>query len=114
MALAVGDKRDMAAMQDLLANFDAELATEYAARTGGQAAQMTAWMDAETWFLADEAKEHGFVDEVVSNTRNEAMAGVWNLSCYRNAPAIEPLPTPDWKAVHAHNQRRMQLFAPIA
>lgn len=87
--LAFGDRHEMLDMHNLLATFDAELAAEYAAKTGGKVDAMVQMMDAETWFTADQAKEQGFVDEVIGNTQNASMKATWNLSAYANAPAIE-------------------------
>lgn len=113
--LAIGNRHDMMDMHKLLASFDAELAAEYAKHTGGKADQMAAWMDAETWFNADDAKAHGFVGEVLENTKNAAGAGpmnAWNLSAYQNAP---PPDEPEEGAINAqaireHNARRLQLL----
>lgn len=38
----------------------------YVKRTGQDEEQIKAWMDAETWFTAEEAVEYGFADEVLS------------------------------------------------
>lgn len=92
MTIALGDKQDMTDAYNLLSSFDSELAGEYAAKTGLETAQITQWMDAETWFTAEQALEHGFVDQINSNTQNTAMAQQWNLSAYANAPKQEALP----------------------
>ncbi len=88
--IAFGDRHDVKATFDLLASFDAELAGEYAAKTGATASQATTWMDAETWFTAEQAVENKFADRVLSNTQNAAMRAAWNLSAYKQAPAIDP------------------------
>lgn len=41
----------------------------YAKKTGNTEEECAKWMDATTWWLASDAKEHGFVDEVTE--RNE-------------------------------------------
>jgi ATP-dependent Clp protease, protease subunit len=91
--LAMGDRHDMEAVRNLLAGFDAELANEYAAQTGATAAQAAAWMDAETWFTAEEAVTNGFASKVLANTQNaatqQAMQAAWNLAAYRNAPPLQ-------------------------
>jgi ATP-dependent Clp protease protease subunit len=86
-SICFGEKADMKATFDLLTSFDKELSGEYASHTGQTAAQCATWMDAETWFTADEAKKNGFVHEVTSNTQNAAIKQTWNLSAYANAPA---------------------------
>lgn len=87
-AFAMGGAEDMHAMGDLLSGFDIELAAEYAARTKAEKTQVSAWMKAETWFTADQALEHGFIDKVTDNTQNRAMAQAWNLAAYSNAPDL--------------------------
>lgn len=112
-SICMGDKLAMAAMGGLLEQFDGELAAEYAAKTGATVAQVVAWMNAETWFTADQALEAKFVDRLVENTRNEKLGGMWNLSAYANAPAREADPAPpalDYVAIHAANRQRMRLL----
>lgn len=112
--LAMGDKRVMAEMGSLLSGFDGELAAEYAAKTGVEQSKISAWMDAETWFTAEQALEHGFIDQINSNTQNAAMAQTWNLSAYANAPKQEDPPQPDLNALAAQqiqmNKNRLRLF----
>ncbi len=109
MAMAFGDKRDMMDTYNLLAGFDVELAAEYAAKTKLDAVQMSAWMDAETWFTAEQALEHGFVDQINPNTQNVVMGREWNLSAYAKAPKPEE-DTATITAQHRERQRqRMSL-----
>lgn len=112
--LAMGDKRVMAEMGALLAGFDNELAAEYAAKTGVEQSKIISWMDAETWFTSEQALEHGFIDQINSNTQNSAMAQTWNLSAYANAPKQESPAQPDINALAAQqiqmNKNRLRLF----
>jgi ATP-dependent protease ClpP protease subunit len=120
MGAAFGGKGDLRSVADLLDSFDTELANEYAARTKAEPATMTAFMDAETWFTADEALKNGFVDEVITNTQNKAIRQAWNLSAYANAPEFnepesEPEPeTLDLTALASAqlqaNRNRLRLF----
>lgn len=107
--LEMGDKHAMRATADLLDSFDKELAAEYARKTGQPLSQLSAWMDAETWFTADQAKDSGFVDKVLENTKNATAAQLlnvaWDLSAYANAPAdIEP-EAPDLSALISAQQQ---------
>lgn len=86
--LAFGDRHEFMDIHNLLATFDAELAAEYATKTGAKVEAMAQMMDAETWFTAEQAKEQGFVDEILSNTQNASMRATWNLSAYAHAPEI--------------------------
>lgn len=110
-----GNRHDHQSAFQLLQGFDAELAAEYAAYTGQKAEQTAAWMDAETWFTAEEAMQHGFVKAVLDNTKAEGVSAqlrAWNLAAYNNAPELgdpEP-PAPDYAAIRAQNERRLRLF----
>lgn len=109
MTFALGGKQDMLDAASLLAGFDLELAAEYAAKTKTDVSQITQWMDAETWFTADQALEHGFVDKINANTQNLSMAQEWNLSAYANAPKSDDLPR--ITAEHrARQQQRLSLL----
>lgn len=110
-SFTIGDKAAHRSMADLLDSFDSELAAEYARKTGLDVAGISAWMDAETWFTADQALEHKFVDALVENTKNAGAAAMWNLSAYANAPAPDvQAPAPDGAAIRAANQRRLRLL----
>ena len=83
-SIAWGDKREMSKVGDLLAKIDTQIADGYAQKTGKPSEEIAAMMDAETWFTAQEAKEKGFVDEVISKAA--APANQWDLSAFANAP----------------------------
>lgn len=107
--LALGNRHDMLDTASLLEKVDGNIQRAYAQRSGASAEQVTEWMDAETWFTADEALEAGFVDAVVSG--ESARARAWNLAAYANAPEIsEPEnapPRPDVAALY----RKLETFA---
>lgn len=108
--VAMGNKADLTEVASLLAGTDAALVNDYARRTGKPADQIAAWMDAETWFTADEAKEHGFVDAVVEVVKKRP-ANTWNLSAYQNAPALSEEPKVDDAAVVALRDTLERRFA---
>src|SRR5690606_2370550 len=60
-----GEAADMRKMAGTLDTVRGSLVGTYARRTGRDTAQIEAWMDAETWFNAEEAVEFGFADEIV-------------------------------------------------
>lgn len=95
--VAIGNKTDMAKTGDLLGKIDTGLAADYTRRTGRDQAEIVQWMDAETWFTADEAKEYGFADVVVEVVGTKKAANSWDLSAYNNAPSalISPKNKPD-------------------
>lgn len=110
--LAMGDRTELRSTADLLEKIDGTVAADYARKTGASAEQITAWMDAETWFTAQEALDAKFIDAIDSNTKGEKQAK-WNLSAYANAPAQKE-PEPDLSVLAAAqlqtNRNRMRLF----
>lgn len=60
--MVLGDQNDMRAAADTFAEFDAAMADIYATRTGGDAAEIAALMDAETFMRPEAAIERGFAD----------------------------------------------------
>lgn len=59
----VGNRHDWRAAADTFEQFDAAMAEIYAARSGLDAPEIAALMDAESWIRAAEAVERGFADE---------------------------------------------------
>ena len=62
---AYGTARDMRKEADVLTKMEADLHGIYAGRANQTEEQIASWMDDETWFTAKEAREAGFVDEVL-------------------------------------------------
>lgn len=87
---SMGDKNDLLETAALLEKIDGTIAADYARKTGATPEQVTAWMDAETWFTAQEAADAGFVDSIVPNT--QGTRAQWDLSAYSNAPKPEQIP----------------------
>lgn len=91
--LVWGNKHEMRATADLLDKIDASIAADYARKTGASAEQIVAWMDAETWFTAAEAKAAGFVDQIDGADGSTQAAARWDLAAYANAPKPAAPPT---------------------
>lgn len=110
--VAIGNKTDMRGTADILDKIDAGLVGDYTARTGQTAEQVAAWMDAETWFTAAEAVEHGFADRTVE-VAGKGAANTWDLSAYANAPkaAAAAANEPDTAARFAAMDRRLRLLS---
>ena len=101
--LAWGDKTEMRSIADLLDKIDGTIHSDYARKTGAKAEQITAWMDAETWFTAQEAKDAGFVDSVIEPPKaTDAKAARWNLAAYPNAPKPAENPAQTTADLDAH------------
>jgi ATP-dependent Clp protease protease subunit len=128
--LAYGNKADLTSTADLLDKIDGTIAADYMRKTKASAEQVKAWMDAETWFTAQEAQAAGFIDAIEPNTQAgdatedaaQASAARWNLSAYANAPkpatpAAPAAPLPDINpAIAAQlqtNRNRLRLFEHI-
>lgn len=62
--MAFGEAKDMRDTADLLEKINGSIRDTYVRKTGADADEVEAWMDAETWFTADEARDAGFVDAV--------------------------------------------------
>jgi ATP-dependent Clp protease, protease subunit len=65
------DARKLAEVLDLE---NGTFADTYAKRTGQTRADVLAWMNAETWMNAAQAKERGFTDEIAEETADEGEA----------------------------------------
>lgn len=63
---AMGGAKEMRDYADLLEKINGNIRAEYGRKTGTGEEQLAEWMDAETWFTAAEALEHGFVDRIFS------------------------------------------------
>ena len=70
--IAVGDRNDFDKVSDTLGQFDAAMARLYAHRTGAGEADVSAWMDAETWFTGEAAIEAGFADGLLDEAPVES------------------------------------------
>ncbi|MFB7440246.1 head maturation protease, ClpP-related [Streptomyces mirabilis] len=110
--LCMGDAADMTEMAALLDLQSDNIADAYAARAGGTREEWRARMQAESWYLAQEAVDAGLADEVLpSSTKipapvpetepepdpelDPAMAAHWDLSVFRYAGREQaPAPAP--------------------
>lgn len=71
-AFAAGTAKDMRKMADSLDLTRAQLLSTYVQRTGAAEADVSKWMEDETWMNAKEAKERGFADEITDPIEMEA------------------------------------------
>lgn len=79
-----GNSDDFIQATAFLEKVDTSLIDTYAAETGQKAEDIAAWMQAETWFSAQEAVEYGFADRIAEG--NPKATKTWNLAAYANAP----------------------------
>ena len=117
--MAYGNKEELRTTADLLDKIDGTIIADYARKTGATNEQVVAWMDATTWFTAQEALDAKFIDAIDSNTKQSGTNQArWNLSAYPNAPKVEETPSePDLTALAMQqvqiNRNRMRLITPI-
>ena len=115
--LAYGNSADMRTVADLLGKIDATIAAGCGERAGKAAADVAAWMSAETWFSAQEAIDAGLADRLVAVDANGGASNQWNLTAYANTPKAltEPKPKPAAPAYdRGAMERRLKLYEPIA
>lgn len=95
-ALVIGNAADMRDMALTLDKIGGSLAGIYASRATITTEQAQSWMDAETWFTAEEAKAAGLADAVQGREAAPAQNAVlFDLSGYAHAPkALIERPAP--------------------
>lgn len=81
---AVGNRHDLADVAAMLAKVDASIADDYVAKTGADMETVQGWMDAETWFTAQEALDAKLADRIAEKA--EPAKNTWNLSALANVP----------------------------
>jgi ATP-dependent protease ClpP protease subunit len=81
----IGNAADLREAAALLEQVDQTIVDTYAGRTRQTREQIAAWMAAETWFGAADAKQHGFADQIVENMKVAAM--ITDAAQFRNLPA---------------------------
>lgn len=89
--IAYGEAADLEKTAMRLRDQEAKFRKMYVERTGQTDEAVKQWMDAETWFSAEDAVKYGFCDEVVACEPKEkimACAGAGSLmkSLYRHTP----------------------------
>ena len=108
--MAWGNKSELRSTADLLEKVDAGIVGDYARKTGASTEQVKAWMDAETWFTAEEAKAAGFIDSILPASQSGASNSAgWNLSAYANAPKSQNKPEPGANEIAALAERTARL-----
>lgn len=99
--MAYGDKQDLKKTGDLLDKIDSAIARDYQQRSGAELQQVVDWMNAETWFSADEAVTQKFCTSVVAQGKDgtaDDKKNAWNLTAYQHAPKAlleQPDPAPN-------------------
>lgn len=85
--VAMGDSSELRDQAELLDKIRQNMVGAYVAKSGKSAEQISEWMDAETWFTAEEALEAGFIDEITDALAIAASANRFSrLARFRHAP----------------------------
>lgn len=87
---ARGEAKDLEAAAKRMRNTERECASIYARKSGKSEDEIRAWMDAETWMTAKEAKENGFVDTVLDGEPIVASVSVRDMEAMRRMYAHVP------------------------
>ncbi|MCP4569991.1 MAG: Clp protease ClpP [FCB group bacterium] len=82
-SMVIGNASDMRNEAKVLDNIGGSLIDTYVKKTGLDHKVITDWLADETWFNADEALKHGFVDAVVDDKEIE---NKHNLNDFGNVP----------------------------
>lgn len=107
-AMALGNSQDMLDMAELLEKVDGTIVDTYAKRTGQAVMQIRQWMEAETWFTAEEAVDARFVTRIAQES---AVQAAWNLTVYAHAPTMAPrMFSPALPAMSGQSEERRRRF----
>ncbi len=101
---AMGDAEELRKQAELLDRIRGNMVNAYSAKTGQSHEQIGEWMDAETWFTAEQALQAGFVDEVTDRLELAASATRFDrLAKFRHAPAALLTPTAQQMEIEPEN-----------
>ena len=81
--IAAGTAEELRDQAELLDKIRGQLLSTYQTRTGGDLKEISDMMAAETWMTADEALEHGFIDNITDEVQ---AAASFDLSKFKHAP----------------------------
>lgn len=92
MNLMYGNAKDMEENAKYLRKKEDDFRAMYVKRSGKTDDQVKEWMDAETWFTAQEALDNGFIDEIITGEEAVACVTMETLDAlrgmYKNVPEM--------------------------
>lgn len=117
--MAMGDRNELRALADLMEKVDGGMLEAYMAKTSKPEATIRGWMDAETWFTAEQAVDNGFADRVSTSGKKAQASAEWKLDAFANAPKAQvtpskPAPEQDPVATDDHRARQQQRIRMMA
>ncbi len=86
--VAGGNADAMQKQADLLDTIAEQIVALYARKTGAEPAAIREWMQAETWYTADQALAAGFIDIIDVPLKMAALAVQHDLSRFKNSPIL--------------------------
>lgn len=111
--IAIGTAADIAAEAGVLEKLSDNIASIYAERAGGTAAEWREAMLAETWYTADEAVAAGLADRVETKADASTAKASIDLSLFQHAGRADA-PPPKLPAVSAAAERQVARGLSIA
>lgn len=81
--LCIGNAEDMKKTAEILDKLGDSSIRTYVRKSGQSEKQIRSWLDEETWFSAEEAKDAGFITEIVQSPGVESR---FDLSIYSKVP----------------------------
>ena len=104
-----GNHTDMEHMAEVLRTADRALCTAYTAKTGMTEQEALDMMEHETWLTAEQAKEHGLVDEIIfEDAAEEAMPMVASSGLFQ-LPTMEQMERVRAMMVKSDNNKENRL-----
>lgn len=100
--ISMGNADEFRKTAELLDKVDQSIVSDYHAKSGIDKDELIDLMAAETWFTAEEAKERGFIDEVVDG---ESVANSFDLTVYDHAPQKIAAKAPEMEPKPVFNAR---------
>jgi len=76
---AIGDADELQKSADQLKAIEKKIVDFYAAKTGAKKSDLDKWMKEETWMTAEQAKELGFVTEIITTIKAVAKFKLKNI-----------------------------------
>ena len=105
-SVGIGNAKDLRELADLLDKQSDVIAGIYGDRTGQPASQWREAMQAETWYVGQEAVDAGLADFVQGSEPKdqqaaEKLAATWDLSIFARGPGQPKAAAPDMHGDHA-------------
>jgi len=89
-----GDADDLQKQADLLKEVENKIIAFYAKKTGSDASKLDTWMKEEKWMSAAEAKELGFITEIITDIKAVAKITIQkNIEMNKNEELVKSIDT---------------------